>query len=304
MHLFPSPYNTGSQACERLGENRGARFSTFVLVSALLHLLVMGSFIGWRQDTPKHFTAGDAVIEIDLVSIPGRKMSTPAPEPLNTLKEEKPVQAPSPEIPEIPAAENQTTIADPIVKKKTPTSAATEKHAEAPTPHEKKITKPVKTSPQPVSPASVVDIPDKTGRPEHAPSNAMASRPESSQGDAGANAAAVQNAATAPRKKQGLPGKGSPGQRYLDENFYYVKDLITRNLTYPVVARRMKWQGTVVVSFVVLEDGKAENIRVVTSSGHSLLDKNVIATIEQVQPFPPPPAAAEFTMPIKYTLRP
>lgn len=103
----------------------------------------------------------------------------------------------------------------------------------------------------------------------------------------------------------GVQGDGAvlQGQRYVDENFYYVKDLITRNLGYPVVARRMKWQGTVEVSFVVLKTGNVENIRIITSSGHSVLDKNVIAAIQQVQPFPAPPVQAEFTMPIKYTLK-
>ncbi len=95
---------------------------------------------------------------------------------------------------------------------------------------------------------------------------------------------------------------GNASQQYVAENFYYIQALITKHLSYPPIARRMKWQGVVVVTFVVSENGMVEQIKVVSSSGHSMLDKNVIATIKSVQPFPEPPVKAELKMPIKFVL--
>ena len=101
--------------------------------------------------------------------------------------------------------------------------------------------------------------------------------------------------------------RGSGGEAakrgYLVENFLYIKNRITRHLSYPPVARRLKWQGIAVVTFYIMENGLVENIKISSSSGHQLLDNHVIDTVKRLQPFPKPPVKAEITIPVKYVLR-
>jgi len=105
----------------------------------------------------------------------------------------------------------------------------------------------------------------------------------------------------------GLPGGGGASadqlkNRYMKENFTYIKDLIQRSISYPARARKMGWTGKVVVSFTVHETGRVSNEVVVSSSGFELLDNNVISTIKAVSPFPRPPIKAELRVPIVYHL--
>jgi protein TonB len=100
-------------------------------------------------------------------------------------------------------------------------------------------------------------------------------------------------------------GSGNPDdarQRYLREHYRYIRDLIAKHLTYPSMAKKMGWTGDVTVSFVILETGCAEAIKVVKGSGHSVLDENVVDTVKDVQPFPRPPVPARIHIPIKYNL--
>ena len=107
-------------------------------------------------------------------------------------------------------------------------------------------------------------------------------------------------------QKFSAAGRGTGGEDakkgYLIENFLYIKNRITRHLSYPPVARRLKWQGIAVVTFCILENGLVENIKIASSSGHQLLDNHVIDTVKLLQPFPKPPARAEITIPVKYFL--
>jgi TonB family protein len=96
-------------------------------------------------------------------------------------------------------------------------------------------------------------------------------------------------------------GKGVK-KGYLAENFIYIKNRITRHLSYPPVARRLKWQGIAVVTFYILENGLVENIKIARSSGHQLLDNHVVDTVRLLQPFPKPPVRAEITIPVRYIL--
>ena len=90
--------------------------------------------------------------------------------------------------------------------------------------------------------------------------------------------------------------------RYVSEQFIYIKEMIQQKITYPHVAKRFRWTGKVTVSFIVLENGRADNIKVLKSSGYDILDNNVIETIKLVSPFPKPPVKAELHMPITYQL--
>lgn len=94
----------------------------------------------------------------------------------------------------------------------------------------------------------------------------------------------------------------NPKNRYLKAHFEYIKNEIQQKIIYPLVARKNGWQGRVVVSFMVCEDGRVEAISVRESSGFALLDKSAVKTILQAAPFPPPPSRAELVVPINFSL--
>lgn len=91
-------------------------------------------------------------------------------------------------------------------------------------------------------------------------------------------------------------------EKYLREHYTYIRELIMKSLLYPAIAREKGWTGQTRVSFVVCEDGCVADIRVVTSSGYRMLDKNVVDTVKRASPFPPPPVRAEIVLPITYEL--
>jgi len=91
-------------------------------------------------------------------------------------------------------------------------------------------------------------------------------------------------------------------QRYLKEQFAYIRDAILAKLGYPGVARRMGWTGTVKVSFCIHENGSVTDIKIIDSSGYGLLDNNAADAIKRTAPFPRPPVRAEMIMPITYRL--
>ncbi len=100
------------------------------------------------------------------------------------------------------------------------------------------------------------------------------------------------------------PQTDNDQQRYRKEHFIYIRELITKHLVYPPLARKMNWSGKVVVSFTVAEDGSANKIRVTETSGFPILDKSALDTIRKVAPFPKPPVRAEIVVPINFKMAP
>lgn len=101
------------------------------------------------------------------------------------------------------------------------------------------------------------------------------------------------------------PATGSPAtmaEQYRQEHFRFIVDHIRKRLCYPILARKNGWQGTVVVSFVINQDGTVRELQVVRSSGIAILDKNALKTVQQAGPFPKPPARAELVIPIDFKL--
>jgi protein TonB len=82
---------------------------------------------------------------------------------------------------------------------------------------------------------------------------------------------------------------------------------IERHKTYPDRARRHGWEGEVRVRFVVERDGKVSGVKVISSSGCSVLDEAAAATLEQIERFPPLPASIQLSrlrleLPLVYRL--
>lgn len=159
----------------------------------------------------------------------------------------------------------------------------------------------------PVEPAADgVPLLDKTPVENRAPLTAINSGArEEAVASAGADAGigAGRSGGSHEGAGKGREALESLRNRYLREHFAYIRDLILKNLSYPPLAKKGGWQGTVKVSFIIREDGKVEGVRIVESSGYIVLDRNVVETIREVQPFPKPPVRAELVIPVVYRLK-
>lgn len=92
-------------------------------------------------------------------------------------------------------------------------------------------------------------------------------------------------------------------EEFLKENLSVISELIRSYLTYPVVARRMGWEGRVVVSFRLLPDGRIEDIRIEESSGYEVLDRNTLRVVRLASgEFPKPDRPVEIRLPVVYRL--
>lgn len=90
--------------------------------------------------------------------------------------------------------------------------------------------------------------------------------------------------------------------KYTKAQFSHIQQGIQNLINYPRTARRMGWEGRVLLEFIVCEDGTVKNITIVESSGFNALDKNAVAAIKKAAPFPIPPIPAKLIIPVVYRL--
>lgn len=118
---------------------------------------------------------------------------------------------------------------------------------------------------------------------------------------------AVPDAQTGTAEAGDPAGTGSPsgktGAGRASGDFAGIRDGIQRRIAYPAMARRMGWEGKVVVAFLILPDGSVRDIRVVQGSGHPVLDRGAVDAVRNASPFPRPPAEAEIVTPVVYRLK-
>jgi protein TonB len=95
---------------------------------------------------------------------------------------------------------------------------------------------------------------------------------------------------------------GKSGARSPLGDFAWIRDAIQGAIAYPATARRMGWEGKVVVAFQLLSDGSVRDVRVVQGSGHAALDRGAIDAVRNASPFPRSPVEAEVITPVVYRL--
>jgi len=90
---------------------------------------------------------------------------------------------------------------------------------------------------------------------------------------------------------------------YLHNYLRRIREAIIANRYYPRIARKMRRQGEVKVGFVILPDGRLDDLHVVQSSGYTLLDRAAITTIKRAShAFPKPKKAVKLVVPIEYRI--
>jgi periplasmic protein TonB len=94
-------------------------------------------------------------------------------------------------------------------------------------------------------------------------------------------------------------GRGGP-----DENsFYFIRETVMKNIKYPERARRMGWEGKVVLSFVVLENGAVKDVKITGGSGYRTLDDETRAAVERITFKQKIPCRLVISLPVEYRLK-
>ncbi len=87
-----------------------------------------------------------------------------------------------------------------------------------------------------------------------------------------------------------------------ERHFSFVRETILREIVYPERARRNGWEGKVLLSFVVRENGSIGDVRVITGSGFSVLDENARDTIAKTNLKRKVPVRLYVMLPVRYEL--
>ncbi len=87
-----------------------------------------------------------------------------------------------------------------------------------------------------------------------------------------------------------------------ERHFSFVRETIMQGIVYPERARRMGWEGKVVLSFVVRENGFIDDVKVISSSGFSVLDENARDTIAKTHLKNKVPVRLYVLLPVEYRL--
>lgn len=201
----------------------------------------------------------------------------------------RPKTAPSPERPELrPPVPVATSAPVPV---REPVSAPVQ------------LKSPVNQTPAPVTAAPLATLPPATERvpAPGPPRDAQRPTPVTGGSASAAPPSAVPVASPPPAP---ATHRETAQQHYVKEHFAYIRDLVTRRLAYPPLARRMNWSGKTVVSFVIQEDGSISTLKVLESSRHAILDQSALDTVRAVAPFPKPPVRAEIVLPVQFALHP
>ncbi len=92
-------------------------------------------------------------------------------------------------------------------------------------------------------------------------------------------------------------------ESFLRERLSVITDIVQRHINYPPIARRMGWEGKVLVSFVLEPNGDIRNLKVLKSSGYEVLDKEALDVIRRsYRDFPKPPVSVVVKLPINFRL--
>uniref|UniRef100_UPI0035AE5602 energy transducer TonB n=1 Tax=Stella sp. TaxID=2912054 RepID=UPI0035AE5602 len=215
--------------------------------------------------------------------------ATPPPPPPAEVKtakaEEIPLETPVEQVAAIepaetrPVEERVETVARDVVPPAPKPPRPIPPRPRQPTPVAAKV--PPAPAPAPAVPAPVADAPPAPPSPAPVTQTAMLSAP-------------------APR-----PARPSgPSQSYLAA----LRAQLERYKTYPPAAQRRRMEGTTTVRFTIARNGAVLGYRIVGSSGHSLLDREVEELLQRASPLPALPADVdgeqlEIVVPISFYLR-
>lgn len=81
-----------------------------------------------------------------------------------------------------------------------------------------------------------------------------------------------------------------------------IYDRLQSSRRYPREARRRKLEGSVILIFIIGQDGSLDSVRIERGSGHAILDQATLDLVRKAFPMPPPPVeTGEFRMTFRYS---
>ncbi|SNZ13623.1 TonB family protein [Hydrogenobacter hydrogenophilus] len=90
---------------------------------------------------------------------------------------------------------------------------------------------------------------------------------------------------------------------FLKEKLSVISSLVQKSITYPLLARKMGWEGRVVVCFRLTPDGRLEDLHVLESSGYEILDRSALEAVSRsAHLFPKPPVEVLIKLPVNFRL--
>jgi protein TonB len=92
-------------------------------------------------------------------------------------------------------------------------------------------------------------------------------------------------------------------ESFLRERLSVISNIVQRHIDYPPIARRMGWEGKVLVSFVLEPNGDIRDLKVLKGSGYEVLDREALDAIRRsYKDFPKPPVSVVVKLPISFRL--
>ncbi|MDD2357827.1 MAG: energy transducer TonB [Thiovulaceae bacterium] len=87
------------------------------------------------------------------------------------------------------------------------------------------------------------------------------------------------------------------------EQLAHIRTMIENALCYPAIAKKLRLEGVVTVSFSLRSNGNVENIQIVSSSGSSVLDKKALQTVASLDgEYPHLEKKVDLSLPISFSL--
>jgi protein TonB len=92
-------------------------------------------------------------------------------------------------------------------------------------------------------------------------------------------------------------------ESFLRERLSVISNIVQRRINYPPIARRMGWEGKVLVSFVLEPNGDIRDLKLLKGSGYEVLDKEALDAIRRsYRDFPKPTVSVVVKLPISFRL--
>jgi len=92
-------------------------------------------------------------------------------------------------------------------------------------------------------------------------------------------------------------------ESFLTERLSVISNIVQRRINYPPIARRMGWEGRVLIGFVLEPNGDIRDLKVLKSCGYEVLDKEALDAIRRsYKDFPKPPVSVVIKLPINFRL--
>jgi len=299
---------------------------TAFLVALLLHALLAYAWITHRKTTQETaIQPGIAGVTVSLASA-GDLLDAMEAASQQTTYEETPDDAsdephePLDEVPEEVVEETIEEVVEVPVETEPehepePEPEPTPEPVQQPIPEPKPKPKP-KPKPEPESRPAPKPVPTEQPQPEP---KKVAPTPSPEVVDTTADIQGQSEQVTdTPAEQSSTAGANTQGQEQIvdtggdpaaEANYYaQLSRYLAQHKRYPMAARRQRREGVAEVEFTINRQGQVLNARIVRSSGHTMLDQEVLEMLTRAAPMPSFTSSINqnqlvITLPVSFTLR-